>query len=266
MLLLNAYVWCDNGDGAHARRTGQCSPLGEYLDHGLDILNTVYIGILTAAALGAPPLWWVAIALLIPGAGAAAYWEQAQGGVFRLGLLNQIESVVVLSTVMIISAVYGVAFWEKPFIGDVTLRLAMLLWSLGTILFGVVRGMIRVALNGLGKVVPMLALIACWTAIAGAAAASALTTIEAVTIATSVNVYFGVQMLGARLQKQRPRVDAVILLGACALGVAIVLKTQGIPVATDIGGALALSACAIFGGLAAQGTRKGLQQLDRMAA
>ena len=96
-LMLHVYMWCDNADGAHARRTNQCSAFGEFLDHGLDQLNTVYIGYLTAMALGAPPIWWVVIALIIPGAGAVTYWEQSRTGVFRLGLLNQVESLSVLS-------------------------------------------------------------------------------------------------------------------------------------------------------------------------
>ena len=53
--LLRAYIGCDTAAGAHARRTGQCSAFGELLDHGLDILNVVYISYLTALALGAPP-------------------------------------------------------------------------------------------------------------------------------------------------------------------------------------------------------------------
>src|SRR5690348_1168365 len=32
MITLQLYTWCDNADGAHARRTNQCSPLGEFLD------------------------------------------------------------------------------------------------------------------------------------------------------------------------------------------------------------------------------------------
>ena len=36
-LFLTAYVFCDNADGGHARRTGQTSPYGEFLDHGLDL-------------------------------------------------------------------------------------------------------------------------------------------------------------------------------------------------------------------------------------
>src|SRR3954466_7884944 len=29
---LQAYNWCDNADGAHARRIGRCSAMGELLD------------------------------------------------------------------------------------------------------------------------------------------------------------------------------------------------------------------------------------------
>src|SRR5262249_4649696 len=112
MLTLQLYTWCDNADGAHARRTNQCSALGELLDHGLDSLNTVYMAYLTAMALGVPPAWWVALALIIPGAGAVTYWEQAQTGVFRLGLLNQLESVTVLSTALVVSAIFGSSIWE----------------------------------------------------------------------------------------------------------------------------------------------------------
>ena len=53
-------VWCDNADGGHARRTGQCSPRGEFLDHGLETLNVVYIALLTCLALGVSPGWFVA--------------------------------------------------------------------------------------------------------------------------------------------------------------------------------------------------------------
>ena len=36
----------------HARRTGQTSRYGDFLDHGLDQLTAVYVGVLSAGALG----------------------------------------------------------------------------------------------------------------------------------------------------------------------------------------------------------------------
>ena len=57
-------------------------PIGEFLDHGLDKLNTVYIGLSDGVWRSArPPIWWVVITLLIPGAAGVAYWEQSNTGV-----------------------------------------------------------------------------------------------------------------------------------------------------------------------------------------
>lgn len=263
-ILLQLYLWCDNADGAHARRTGQCSTYGEYLDHGLDGVNTVYIAYLTAMALGAPPLWWVVIVLLIPGAGAAAYWEQSQTGVFRLGLLNQIESLTVLSIALMGSAIFGTQVWEQVAVGGITLRLAILTWSLATIAFGIVRGMMRVAKDDLAAVLPVLALIVFGATVAGAAAVGAISTVAAVTIATAINVYFALRMLALRLRKISPRVDMAVVLGAVVLGGLIAWKLSGGIVSPHAGTALATLACAVFGGQAVLDARDGLQRLVRM--
>src|SRR4051812_41281198 len=53
---VHLYNWADNADGAHARRTGQTSALGEFLDHGLDMFNTIYISYMSAIGIGAPPM------------------------------------------------------------------------------------------------------------------------------------------------------------------------------------------------------------------
>src|SRR6185295_18377168 len=113
MLMLQIYMWCDNADGAHARRTNQCSAFGEFLDHGLDQLNTVYIAYLTCMALGVSPIWWVVISIIIPAAGAITYWEQSETGVFRLGMLNQVESLSVLSLALTTSGIFGQAIFDQ---------------------------------------------------------------------------------------------------------------------------------------------------------
>ena len=64
---VQVYVFCDNADGGHARRTKQCSPGGELLDHGLDLLNVTYIAIVAALALGATAAWTAAIVIVLPG-------------------------------------------------------------------------------------------------------------------------------------------------------------------------------------------------------
>src|SRR3954451_10066069 len=126
VICLQLYNWCDNADGAHARRTGRSSALGELLDHGLDMLNTTYIGYAAAISINAPPAWWVGIALVVPAACATTYWEQAETGLFSLGLLNQIESVMLLSTVLLISAIFGFDVWTYVHVGPVTAQLTVM--------------------------------------------------------------------------------------------------------------------------------------------
>ena len=268
MVLLQAYMWCDNADGAHARRTNQCSAFGEFLDHGLDQLNTVYIGYLTAMALGAPPIWWVIIALIIPGAGAVTYWEQSQTGVFRLGLLNQVESLTVLSICLTMSAFLGNHGWtERSLFGPITVQKAMLLWSSSTILFGMVRSMIRVAqARGVVAVLPILGLLAFGGAIVLAAHYGAVSTITAVTLATGVNVYFGMRMLANRLHGETPRlartlvVFTVVLLALCAW---VRYQTSPSPL---LGLGLAVLASGVFAVNAIGDTRRSMSHLDASSA
>ncbi|HVY47299.1 MAG TPA: CDP-alcohol phosphatidyltransferase family protein, partial [Minicystis sp.] len=204
-LLLHAYCWCDNADGAHARRTNQCSPLGEFLDHGLDQLNTVYIGYLTAYALGVSPIWWVALTLLIPGAAVFTYWEQASTGVMRLGRMNQVESVFVLSGALLAAAAWGVDVFERVGVSGVSLGLAFRLWCAITILFGMVRGCGRVAAaRGLPALLPIAPLLAFDAALFAAAWVGALSTVAAVAIGTGATVYYGMRMLTFRLKGEQP--------------------------------------------------------------
>jgi phosphatidylglycerophosphate synthase len=264
-LLLQAYMWCDNADGSHARRTNQCSPLGEFLDHGLDQLNTVYIGYLTAMALGVSPIWWVIIALIIPGAGAVTYWEQSQTGVFRLGLLNQVESLTVLSITLTVSAIFGKEFWSTTKIFGVSLQHAMLGWSASTILFGQVRGMYRVGkVRGLRAVVPILGLLGFGGAVVLAAWFDAVSTIIGVTLCTGVNVYFGMRMLAHRLHGEEPRVEAVPVIGTLVLAVLAGVRAAGLSVSPLVGVAFALVACGIFAAHAIGDTRRSVVLIGTM--
>jgi phosphatidylglycerophosphate synthase len=82
--LLLAYLTFDNIDGAHARRTGQTSPLGEFLDHGLDGLASTAALVLTGYVLGlhTDPILMVTLCALGGFGFTAVFWEQ-----FRTGLL-----------------------------------------------------------------------------------------------------------------------------------------------------------------------------------
>lgn len=267
MVLLQVYMWCDNADGAHARRTNQCSPFGEFLDHGLDQLNTVYIGYLTCMALGVSPIWWVIISLIIPGAGAITYWEQSQTGVFRLGLLNQVESLTVLSIALTVSAIFGRSFWSTTHIFGVSLQHAMLAWTTSTILFGMARAMYRVGkAKGIGAVLPIFALVAFGGAIVLGAWFDAVNTIAAVTLCTGLNVYSGMRMLAGRLHGEEPRMGLAPVAGTAVLAVLVGLRAAGMTVSPLVGPAFAFVACAIFAVLAIGDTRRSIVRLETSSA
>lgn len=264
-LLLQLYLWCDNADGAHARRTGQCSPFGEFLDHGLDMLNTAYIALFTAMALGASPLAWVTLAAIIPGAGVAAYWEQAQTGVFRLGLLNQVESILVLCLALMTSAILGTELFDRVVLLGVPLGLAMTIWTVSTILFGVARGIVRVVTkDGPTTAVPALGPLLFWAAVTSAAALGVIPTVAAVTIAVGGNVTLGMRMLSSRLLGRKPRLEPTTALGALVLFALCTLRLTGHAVDPRVAGpALATLACATFGIQALLDARDGVQELAR---
>jgi phosphatidylglycerophosphate synthase len=266
-LLLNAYCWADNADGAHARRTNQCSPMGEFLDHGLDQLNTVYIGYLTAYAVGASPIGWVVITLLIPGAAVVTYWEQASTGVMHLGRMNQVESVVVLSGALLASAIFGVDMFRQTRILGVDLGVALVIWCAVTILFGMARSMIRVSNTcGMPALAPILPLVAFDAAVFAAALVGALSTVAAVSIATGATVYFGMRMLTYRLQSQRPRFELQLVAGAIVAAGLVLWRLADQPISPMTGPVLVALACLVYGALAVLLARDNVNRVGRVSA
>ena len=264
-LCLNLYNWCDNADGAHARRTKQCSPFGEFLDHGLDQFNTVYIAILSAIAVGANPWQWVAYVLLIPGAAVVTYWEQSNTGVFRVGMLNQVESVLVLSITLAITGLTGQEVWSKPLAFGFVMRDVMVLWPCSTILFGMARNLTRVAAQcGAKSTGPILVYLAFSAAIFGGIVVGAMETPWAVALAAALNIHLGMRMLARRLKKEPPQVEPFVLGGAVAVGALVVWKLVGPPIAPTVVPALVALACAALGLQVILDARTGVTILSRL--
>jgi phosphatidylglycerophosphate synthase len=96
--LLLAYLTFDNIDGAHARRTGQTSPLGEFLDHGLDGLASASVLILTGFVLGLnrDPLLMVTLCALGGFGFTAVFWEQFRTGVLIIPKVSTTEGITLL--------------------------------------------------------------------------------------------------------------------------------------------------------------------------
>jgi phosphatidylglycerophosphate synthase len=252
---LQVYVWCDNADGGHARRTGQCSPRGEFLDHGLDTLSVVYIALLTCLALGVSPGWYVALTLVIPTAASVTYWEQSHTGTFHLGLLNQIESTVLLGAMLCLAGFYGDDFSVRLALGGVTLRGALCAWTVVQIAVGIARGMLRTARVDRTAFVSIAPLGAFDVAVAAAAAGGALPVTWAVAAGIAGNVFFGLRMLVRRLGQERPQAEALTLVGAAALGLAAVAgRGFAVPIAAAL--------CAVYAVAAGLDFREGLRRSD----
>jgi phosphatidylglycerophosphate synthase len=264
-LTLNLYTWCDNADGAHARRTKQCSPYGEFLDHGLDQFNTVYIAFLTALALGATPMEWVALALLIPGTAVVTFWEQSNTGVMRVGMLNQIESVVVLTFALVVSGLFGTAFWTRQIAWGITLREIMVIWPCATILFGMARNIVRVTAHcGARSTSPILVYLLFSASIFSAIVVGALTTPFAVALAAALNIHVGMRMLARRLKKQAPHVEPFVLGGAVFTVALVAMKVVGHPLAPDVVPIVVGLACLMLGLQVILDARTGVTLLSRV--
>lgn len=244
-LLLNAYLWCDNADGGHARRTGQCSATGEFLDHGLDLLNASYVAMMTVVTLGAPPYWSVAAAVVVPAAAAVTYWEQAETGVFQLGMFNQIESIACLTVALGARALLGSAAMTAFRIGPVTLPVAILAFVTLVAGVGILHCVVRVARKG-GRLTPFLAPLAFGIGLALATKTGALGTLAAIVIGTTVYVFIGIRALTLRVRGEKPVSEQNVVVTAAFLAALASAPT----VSRSIEGPIAVAIVVAFGGLA----------------
>jgi len=216
-LLVHFWLWCDHADGGHARRTNQCSAMGEFLDHGLDLLNATYVICMTVVALGTPPFWSVAAAVVVPAAAAITYWEQAETGVFQLGLLNQIESVCSLSVALIFRGLFGLDAIASIRVGPWSLPVVILAGVSVVALFGIFRCAMRVA-KMKGHVVPFIAPLSFGAALTVAAATGALGTVNAIVSGALVFIFIGIRALSFRVRGERPVLERGVLVAAALFG------------------------------------------------
>ena len=95
-LFLFLYMACDNVDGMHARRTGQSSALGEFLDHWLDSISFIVINACCAFAFHISG-WILLVYFIFLGlAFFLTIWEQYHTGVFYSAMLGTNEGLLLL--------------------------------------------------------------------------------------------------------------------------------------------------------------------------
>ena len=101
---LLTYLTCDNVDGPHARRSGQTSTLGEFLDHGLDGVASGAVLLTSAAILRMDGIWYLLLVLLGAIGFAMPFWEQFRTGVL---VIPEISSTEGITTVVVLDLLIG---------------------------------------------------------------------------------------------------------------------------------------------------------------
>ena len=112
-LLLFAYMTGDNIDGQHARRTGQTSTLGEFLDHGLDGLASCAVLLCSAFAVHVEGVALVVLVALGSLGFGSVFWAQYRTGLLVTPRISAMEGVTGASLLQIATLVLGEPSWLR---------------------------------------------------------------------------------------------------------------------------------------------------------
>jgi phosphatidylglycerophosphate synthase len=112
-LLLFTYMTGDNVDGPHARRTGQTSALGEFLDHGLDGLASAAVLLCSAFAMRIDG-WAMFVLLALGSVGFfATFWAQFRTGLLVTPQLSAMEGVTGAALFQVLIFALGEPAWLR---------------------------------------------------------------------------------------------------------------------------------------------------------
>ncbi len=103
-VLVLLYLTLDNLDGFHARRTGQSSALGEFLDHWLDTLNSGFLTVAVCHAVRMPTWMTLGMVTCANLSFFAIHWAHRRTGALRLGRLADIEGGTLVAAILVASA------------------------------------------------------------------------------------------------------------------------------------------------------------------
>jgi phosphatidylglycerophosphate synthase len=106
-LLVFAYLTLDNIDGAHARRTGTSSPLGEFLDHWLDSINNTLLFMGAIYTWRIPADKSVIIMMLAVFSYTFTFWEQRVIGRIHMAMLGNVEGIMAVILFYVAGVVFG---------------------------------------------------------------------------------------------------------------------------------------------------------------
>ena len=111
--LLFLYCNLDNLDGAHARRTGQTSPLGEILDHGLDGLATGAFFFIASLILSPDVRVRCGIVMIGMIGYSMTFFEQFHRGKLVIPMFGQLEGTLSIAFAEIVTGIFHDPPWVR---------------------------------------------------------------------------------------------------------------------------------------------------------
>lgn len=147
-VMLFNYVNADAVDGKHARLTGQTSPLGAFLDHGIDAFVAATTGVAICATVE-PTLQsdlLMAALSLFHSAWFVAQWEMREVGSMDARGVTESEFAAIL--VQTLPGIAGLGFFSKPLslpvLGDTTYGMGL---QKGVLAMGVAKSLFHIVMT-----------------------------------------------------------------------------------------------------------------------
>ncbi len=133
--LMFIYMTLDNLDGAHARRTGQSSPMGEFIDHWLDTASSGLIVAAVAWAL-ALPTWLILTVIGVNGiAFFGTFWEQHTTGNLQMEPMGNIEALTLSAMLLTAFAITGPWLGQHEWFGIASIATVLPVTQIVTLAF-----------------------------------------------------------------------------------------------------------------------------------
>ncbi|OIR58020.1 MAG: CDP-alcohol phosphatidyltransferase class-I family protein [Amphiamblys sp. WSBS2006] len=120
------YLTLDAIDGKHARRTGKASPLGHFVDHAADAINSLPLTMIWAQTMQMTRAQTVVLLAVIYSGFLTTTWEEYHTQCLSFGRVSgPTEGILLLSLCMVASAVFSPRVWAfQPLSPHVSLSLS----------------------------------------------------------------------------------------------------------------------------------------------
>jgi len=120
---LFTYQTLDNVDGIHARRTKSSNSLGELFDHGLDMINSVWVTIIGVVSVGMgqkPYIMMFVCFLTIARFGYTLIWQQYASGAVKMWIIDATDGQLFILLILGVTAFFGLDFWNQKLVGTMS--------------------------------------------------------------------------------------------------------------------------------------------------